>query len=52
MAINMVSAAFLLGLYFIDEIFSFFVDGTMNTTIDMARATTPPSLEGIDRRIA
>lgn len=49
---SIVSVSFLLGLYFIDSIFSFFVDGTVNTAIDSTRATTPPSFDGIDRRIA
>lgn len=52
MAINTVSVIFLFGLYFIDEIFSFFVVGTANTTMDMIRAITPPSFDGMDRRIA
>lgn len=51
-AIIIIIIVFFPGLYFIDVIFSFFVDGIVNATIDIARATTPPSFDGIDRRIA
>lgn len=51
-AIRIISVIFLVGLYFIDVIVSFFIDGIVNTAIDVARASTPPSFDGIDRRIA
>lgn len=49
---SIISVSFLLGLYFIDDTFSFFMDGAVNATIDVARATTPPSFDGTDRKIA
>ena len=51
-AISVISIIFLRGLYFVDVVVSFFIDGVVNTAIDMASATTPPSLDGIDRQIA
>jgi hypothetical protein len=49
-ATNVQNFAFFLGENFLD--FEFFVNSTMRNATDPARATTPPSLEGIDRRIA
>jgi hypothetical protein len=44
--------AFFDGANFIDFTFGFFRAGAYITTMDIARAMTPPSLDGMDRRIA
>lgn len=41
---------FLVGLNFLD--FDLFLDRTIKYATDIARAITPPSLDGIDRKIA
>jgi hypothetical protein len=41
---------FFVGLNFLD--FDLFLDRTIRKATDIAKAITPPSLEGIDRRIA
>ncbi len=41
---------FFVGLNFLD--FDLFLDRTIRNATDIARAATPPSFEGIDRRIA
>jgi hypothetical protein len=43
---------FVVGLFFFLFFFVFVIIGRMNTTRDPARAITPPSFEGIERRIA